>query len=76
MISSDVVRVVKAGARQIDRHGRLTIRRGRQAGPSDGGVRHQAAAGIAAPMFGYENHLGVDRGHGFIRSFTVTHAAR
>jgi Transposase DDE domain len=27
-------------------------------------------------MFGYENHLGIDRRHGFIRSFAVTDAAR
>jgi IS5 family transposase len=27
------------------------------------------------PVFGYKNHLGVDRRHGFIRSFTVTDAA-
>lgn len=25
---------------------------------------------------GHKNHLGIDRGHGFIRRFTVTHAAR
>ena len=31
---------------------------------------------IATPMFGYKNHLGVDRTHGFIRRFVVTHAAR
>ena len=27
-------------------------------------------------MFGYKNHLGIDRAHGLIRRFTVTHAAR
>jgi len=27
-------------------------------------------------MFGDRNRLGIDRGHGFIRRFTVTHAAR
>jgi IS5 family transposase len=31
---------------------------------------------IAVPMFGYKNHLGIDRARGFIRRFTVTHAAR
>ncbi len=31
---------------------------------------------IAVPMFGYKNHIGINRTHGFIRSFTVTHAAR
>ena len=27
-------------------------------------------------MFGYKNHVGIDRHHGFVRRFTVTHAAR
>ena len=26
-------------------------------------------------MFGYKNHVGIDRAHGFIRRSTVTHAA-
>lgn len=66
----------KARTRQIDRDGRWTIRRGRRAGPPDGGVQRQAAAEIAVPMFGYKTHLGIDRGHGFIRRFTVPQAAR
>ena len=64
-----------ARARQIDRDGRWTIKRGRKAPPSEGGAQRQAAAEIAVPMFGYKNHLGIDRGHGFIRRFVVTHAA-
>jgi IS5 family transposase len=66
----------KARTRQIDRDGRWTIKRGRRATPPEGGAQRQAAAEIAVPMFGYKNHLGIDRGHGFIRRFTVTHAAR
>jgi IS5 family transposase len=27
-------------------------------------------------VFGYKNHIGIDRTHGFVRSFTVTHASR
>ncbi|MBI3710112.1 MAG: transposase [Proteobacteria bacterium] len=27
-------------------------------------------------MFGDKNHIGIDRHHGFVRRFTVTHAAR
>ena len=65
-----------ARARQIDRDGRWAIKRGRRAGPPEGGVPRRAAAEIAVPMFGCKNHLGIDRGHGFIRRFTVTHAAR
>ena len=34
-----------------------------------------AGVQIAVPMFGYKNHAGIDRTHGFIRRWTVTHAA-
>jgi transposase, IS5 family len=27
------------------------------------------------PVFGYKNHVGIDRRHGFVRSFVVTDAA-
>ena len=27
------------------------------------------------PVFGYKNHIGIDRGFGFLRRYTVTHAA-
>jgi IS5 family transposase len=64
----------KARERQIDRDGRWIIKRGRKPPPGD--AQRQAAAEIAVPMFGYKNHLGIDRGHGFIRRFVVTHAAR
>ena len=30
---------------------------------------------IVIPAFGYKNHIGIDRTHGFVRRFTVTHAA-
>ncbi len=30
---------------------------------------------LLIPMFGYKNHLGIDRRYGFIRGFTVTDAA-
>ncbi|MGO8146116.1 hypothetical protein AB9F42_25020 [Rhizobium leguminosarum] len=30
---------------------------------------------IAIPMFGYKNHAGIDRAHGFIRGWTVTSAS-
>jgi IS5 family transposase len=65
----------KARTRQIDRDGRWTIKRGRKARPSESAPR-QATAEIAVPVFGYKNHLGIDRGHGFIRRFVVTDAAR
>jgi IS5 family transposase len=65
----------KARERQIGRDGRWTIKRERKPAP-DGNAQRQAVAEIAVPMFGYKNHVGIDRRHGFIRRFTVTHAAR
>jgi IS5 family transposase len=60
---------------QIDRDGRWTLKRGRkrETPPSEG---HQRQPEIAVPMFGYKNHVGIDREHGFLRRYTVTHAAR
>ena len=66
----------EARTRQIDRDGRWTIKRGRKQLPPVGQTRRQAAGEIAVPVFGYKNHLAIDRTHGFIRRFTVTHAAR
>ena len=59
---------------QIDRDGRWTIKRGRQrpAAPGDG---HKRQIEIAVPGFGYKNHIGIDREHGFLRRYSVTHAA-
>jgi IS5 family transposase len=37
------------------------------------GARHHRDRGT---VFGYKNHVGIDRRHGFIRSFAVTDAAR
>jgi IS5 family transposase len=34
--------------------------------PSEG---QQRQAEIAVPMFGYKNHIGVDREHGFLRRY-------
>jgi IS5 family transposase len=60
---------------QIDRDGRWTLKRGkkRQSPAADGQKR--AASEIVIPAFGYKNHVGIDRTHGFVRRFTVTHAA-
>jgi transposase, IS5 family len=59
---------------QIDRDGRWTIKRGRKraSGPGDG---HQRQVEIAVPVFGYKNHVGIDRAFGFLRRYTLTHAA-
>jgi transposase, IS5 family len=66
----------KARTRQIDCDGRWTIKRGRKQTPPPGEAQRQTAGEIAVPVFGYKNHLGIDRTHGFIRRFIVTHAAR
>jgi hypothetical protein len=58
----------------MDTDGRWTIKRGRRRSRDDGELQARVAAEIAVPVFGYENHLGIDRCHGFIRSFTVTDA--
>jgi transposase, IS5 family len=57
---------------QIDRDGRWTIKRGRkrEAVPGDS---HQRQVDIAVPVFGYKNHVGIDREFGFLRRYTVTH---
>ena len=66
----------QARTRQIDRDGRWTLKRGRKRVPSDdGGLRRQATTEIVMPVFGYKNHVGIDRAHGFIRRSAVTHAA-
>src|SRR5512134_1305198 len=64
-----------ARIRQIDRDGRWTLKRGRKRqGPPDASVQKRQAE-ILVPVFGYKNHVGIDRTHGFIRRFAVTHAA-
>jgi transposase, IS5 family len=59
---------------QIDCDGRWTIKRGRkrQTSPEEG---HKRQVEIAVPVFGYKNHVGIDREHGFLRRYHVTHAA-
>jgi len=58
---------------QKDRDARWTLKRvkARNAGP--GGQK--AKLEIAIPVFGYKNHIGIDRAHGFVRRFTVSSAA-
>jgi len=58
---------------QIDRDGRWTLKRGKKRLVGNGQKR--AVSEIVIPAFGYKNHVGIDRTHGFVRRFTVTHAA-
>ena len=60
---------------QIDRDARWTLKRGRKRPPPEGGTSQHRQVEIAVPVFGYKSHIGIDRRHGLIRSWTVTHAA-
>jgi IS5 family transposase len=60
---------------QIDRDARWTLRRGRQRPPPEDGTNQRQQVEIAVPVFGYKSHIGIDRAHGLIRGWTVTHAA-
>ena len=57
---------------QKDRDGRWTLKRGRRKRKPDGTPMME----IATPVYGYKSHVGVDRRHRFIRTWSVTDAAR
>ena len=59
-------------SRQKDRDGRWTLKRGRRKRKPDGTLMME----IATPVYGYKSHVGVDRHHRFIRTWSVTDAAR
>jgi IS5 family transposase len=61
-----------AKLRQKDRDGRWTLKRGRRKRKPDGTPMME----IATPVYGYKSHIGVDRRHRFIRTWSVTDAAR
>jgi transposase, IS5 family len=61
---------------QMDTEGRWTLKRGRRRSADRSGVQERTETELVIPVFGYKNHLGIDRRHGFIRSFAVTDAAR
>jgi len=63
-----------AKRRQKDLDARWTIKRGRSK-RSDISDMEAVGVEIAVPVFGYKNHAGIDRRHGFIRRWTVTSAA-
>ena len=60
---------------QIDRDARWTLKRGRKRPSSADGTDRRQQVEIAVPVFGYKSHVGIDRQHGLIRTWTVTHAA-
>ena len=84
--SDDEKRAIKAGksasevwpdqpakAAQKDTDARWTVKTGRRKNPA-GSQRRMPD--IAIPVFGYKNHVVIDRAYGFIRSSAVTDAAR
>lgn len=61
-----------AKLRQKDRDGRWTLKRGRRKRRPDGTLMME----IATPAYGYKSHISADRRHRFIRTWSVTDAAR
>ena len=61
-----------AKLRQKDRDARWTVKFSKAKQADDGKPRQ---VDIAVPVFGYKNHASIDRHHGFIRGWSVTHAA-
>src|SRR3954451_6605209 len=57
---------------QKDRDARWTVKWSKAKPADDGSSRID----LAVPAFGYKNHVGIDRRHGLIRTWTVTDAAR
>ncbi|MFZ2871459.1 IS5 family transposase [Zavarzinia sp.] len=58
---------------QKDRDARWTLKRAKaKKGKADG---TKAQVEIAIPVFGYKNHIGIDKAHRLIRGFAVTSAA-
>jgi IS5 family transposase len=58
---------------QKDRDARWTLKRAKARKAQADGTK--AKVEIAIPVFGYKNHVSIDRAHGFIRRFAVTDAA-
>ncbi len=61
-----------AKLRRKDRDARCTVKYSKAKPSQDGAKR----VDLAIPAFGYNNHIGVDRAHGLIRSWTATGASR
>ena len=57
---------------QKDRDARWTVKFSKAKPSDDGSPRID----LAVPAFGYKNHVGIDRRHGLIRTWTATDAAR
>ena len=72
-------------ARQKDVNARWTVKQGKSPAPGPDGktppapgacpIRGQKIIPISIPVFGYKDHIGIDRRFGFIRTSKVTDAA-
>ena len=60
----------------MDTEGRWTLKRGRKRTPEPDMAAKPTPSELVVPVFGYKNHLTIDRHFGFIRTFTVTDAAK
>ena len=65
----------KAKRAQMDTDGRWTLKRGRKRSANPRKAHEPTRTELVIPVFGYKNHLGIDRRHGFIRTFAITDAA-
>ena len=65
----------KAKRAQMDTDGRWTLKRGRKRSAERSEPQERNRSELVIPVFGYKNHLGIDRRHGFIRTFVITDAA-
>jgi transposase, IS5 family len=65
----------RAKLAQKDRDARWTVKHSK-AKPVEGADPKAKRIDIAIPMFGYKNHVGIDRRHGLIRTWVATDAAR
>lgn len=63
-----------AKARQKDRDARWTVKYSKAKVKEGADPTAFKPIDLAIPMFGYQSHIGIDRTHGLIRSFTVTAA--
>jgi transposase, IS5 family len=61
---------------QKDRDARWTVKYSKAKQPTETPTLSPTKThDIAIPVFGYKNHAGIDRAHGFIRAWTVTSAS-
>lgn len=63
-----------AKTRQKDRDARWTVKYSKAKVKEDADPKAAKAVDLAIPMFGYKNHIGIDRQHGLIRTWVVSAA--